>query len=357
MSRTMSHSSATSFSHDCLLIGGGAAALGALCAMIRTGQAEDRSILMLDDAPARCGRPGAYARSYDIPVETLSSCLDGLPTYIQEDEELTELIRTFKSYRERAPRPHVEAFLSRLKRLVLNHLRRDGVLILRAARCDTLRYDDDLWRVDNQPGSESRRVVLACGASEKKTDILATLLDAGLTPDALSKVMSSTEILGASRESLFQTLAMQQNTPTLIYAQNESRGKAVRDQLRDWAGTRLTADVEILTKSEGTYASRLSRLQEASLVITALGETPNFPRILVEGQRAKLGSRDCVDFDQALFDHSGMALPEAQAIGPALGPESEDAGEMMADWFHGVGEIIARGIQYGTPGPEKTAVG
>ena len=355
MSRTMSENSASPFSHDCLLIGGGAAALGALCAMIRTGETEDRSILMMDDAPARCGRPGAYARSYDIPVETLSSCLDGLPPFIRDDQELTDLIAAFESYRDRAPRPYVEAFLSRLKRLVLNYLRRDGVLILRAARCDTLRYDDGLWRVDNQPGSESRRVVLACGASEKKTDILTHLLEAGLTPDALSKVVSSTEILGAARETLFETLALQQGSPTLIYAKSESRGKAVRDQLRDWAGTRLTAEVETLITSEGTYESRLSRLQEAGLVITALGETPNFPRTLVEGQRTNLGGRDCVNAEQALFDQSGMALPAAQAIGPALGPESEDAGEMMTDWFHDVGGIIAHGIQNAERRRSRTA--
>lgn len=334
-------------SHDLLLIGGGAAALGALCAMIRTGQADDRSILMLDDAPARCGRPGAYARSYDIPAQTLLNCLDGLPEGIQADEALTAIMGSVGTSQGRVPRPQVEAFLGRLKRLVLNHLRREGNLILRAARCDTLRYDDDLWRVDNQPGSESRRVVLACGASEKKTDILATLLDAGLTPEELGKVIPSTEALGTGRDETLHRLMMQRDERAMIFARTEARAEAVRHQLRDWAGERLVSNLDLMTMADGTEASRLQRLQSAGLIITALGETPNFPRILVEGQLAKLGGRDCVDIDQAVFDRTGLALPEAQATGPALGAESEDAGEMMTDWFQHIGETIAYGIQYG----------
>ena len=342
----MSDFSTSPRSHDLLLIGGGAAALGALCALIRTGEAEDRSILMLDDAPSRCGRPGAYARSYDIPVQTLLHCLEGLPAYVTEDAELAEVVQALGAKRDRVPRPQVEAFLGRLKRLVLNYLRREGNLILRASRCDTLRFDDDLWRVDNQPGSESRRVVLACGASEKKTDILATLLEAGLTPDSLGKIIPSTEALGSGREALLQQLVRRQNGPSLIFAKSQLRAEAVRDQLRDWAGERVASGVELMTMTDGTKASRLDRLNEAGVVITALGETPNFPRVLVEGQLAKLGGRDCVDIDQALFDRTGMALPNAQATGPALAAESEDAGEMMADWFQHVGEAIAYGIQY-----------
>ena len=66
----MSDFSTSPRSHDLLLVGGGAAALGALCAMLRTEEAEDRSILMLDDAPL-------FRRPIHEWIESKESCREG----------------------------------------------------------------------------------------------------------------------------------------------------------------------------------------------------------------------------------------------------------------------------------------
>lgn len=328
-------------SHDLLLIGGGAAALGVLCSMIRTGSDEDRSILMLDDAPGRCGRSGAYAHHYDVPVSTLRDALAGLPDSVWTDRELVSSVEGL-SGDNRVPRPCVEAFLGRLKRLVLNHLRRNGSLILRAARCDTLRHDMGLWRVENQPGSASRRTILACGASEKKTSILATLLDCGLAPDQLEKVVRSTDALGADRDAVLQRMAATSD-PVIVLGRSETDAQSVRHQLQDWGST---AQVKMMSRDGVSDDDITSALSKAGLIITALGESPNFPRILVDGQAVKMGGACSVDPFAQLMDFSGTVLPNIHAIGPALTAQTQtvhdmDAPQELASWFGAQGEAVA----------------
>lgn len=344
----MSDFSTPTRSHDILLIGGGAAALGLLCTLIRTGQAEDCSVLMLDDSPGRCGRSGAYARTYDVPVRTLRSCLTGLPDMIQDDEDLAKAFDGLVDDECRVPRPQVEAFLARLKRLVLNHMRRSGSLILRAARCDTLRHEDGFWRVDNQPGSASQRVVLACGASEKKTAILAQLLECGLSPDQLEKVVRSSDALGKDRDSVLQRIGGMQAQGVVILGRTQAGAQAVRDQLQDWGRVMESVSVSTLSVAD-TQAGVLTRsLSDAGLIITALGESPDFPRILVDGQVVKMGGPVAVDPYDRLMDRAGFLLPDAHAIGPALGgvqagspDQAADPTQDLALWFTDVGEQLA----------------
>ncbi len=183
--------------HDILLIGGGPAALGALCAMIRTGAAEEASILMMDDAPDRCGRIGGYAIGSDTQAKKFLNCLDGLPERIVRDAALQSLASALAGQGENAaPLSLVGEFLARLKRLVLNDLRRSGSLVLRAARCDTLRHEGGLWSVDNQPGAVAHRLVLACGASERRHEALPVLQGYGLPEAEADKVMLSSELFG-----------------------------------------------------------------------------------------------------------------------------------------------------------------
>ncbi|MEM9600918.1 MAG: hypothetical protein AAF926_07840 [Pseudomonadota bacterium] len=342
----MSDFSTPTRSHDLLLIGGGAAALGLLVSMIRTGQAEECSVLMLDDSPGRCGRSGAYARTYDIPVRTLRDCLIGLPASIRDDAMLADAFAGLTDEDCRVPRPRVEAFLARLKRLVLNHMRRSGSLILRAARCDTLRHEDGLWRVDNQPGSDSRRVVLACGASEKKTAILAKLLECGLSPDQLEKVVRSSDALGKDRDTALQRIGAVQSRDVVILGRDQASAQAVRDQLQDWGRVMESVSVSTLSVADGDDRALTRALTESGLIITALGESPDFPRILIDGQVVKMGGPVAVDAHDRLVDHAGYLLPDAHAIGPALsGFEAAaygtDVSQDLALWFTDGGEAVA----------------
>lgn len=332
-------------SHDLLLIGGGAPALGLLCSLIRTGKAEDCSILMLDDAPARCGRSGAYAHTYDVPVGTLRACLTGLPDMIRGDHDLTSGIADLDEGDQRVPRPQVEAFLARLKRLVLNHLRRNGSLILRAARCNTLSYEAGLWSVDNQPGSDSRRAVLACSASEKKTRILSDLLECGLSPDKLEKVVRSTDALGRTRDDIMQRLIASKGGQAVVLSRSDSVATAVRDQLLDW-GRALNPDsiqTRLMTSAQSDDLSQC--LSEADLIVTALGETPDFPRILVDGQVVKMGASTSVDSQSRLVNHAAHTLPSIHAVGPGLDEDwrrdyNSDTSDDLALWFADKADMI-----------------
>ena len=324
-------------SHDLLLIGGGAAALGALCSLIRTGEIEGQSILMLDDNPGRCGRSGAYAQTYDVPVGTLLACLDGLYDTIREDRELGAMIAKMGQRDSRATRPSVEAFLAHLKKLVLNRLRRDGTLLLRAARCDTLRFNQDLWRVDNQPGSTSKRVLMACGASDKKTKILAALLDAGMCPSDLDCVVPSSEALGNDRDSVLQRLAVAKSP--IILGQTDAAADAVRRQLSDWSRMDAARKIETYTISAPNIEDTLGA---ADLVITVLDETPNFPRIIVNGQVAKFGGAANVNGSAQLTDRTGLLLPSLTVTGPGLGSTSDDdVTRDLPRWFSEDGERAA----------------
>ncbi|MGB3454838.1 MAG: hypothetical protein WBG08_02875 [Litorimonas sp.] len=336
----MSQSSTPVHAHDLLLVGGGAAALGALCTLIRTGRAEDTSVLMLDDNPSDCGRSGAYAHSYDVPVGTLLACLDGLPDAIRDDEELAQRVRELGASDCRAARPHVEAFLARLKRLVLNRLRRSQTLILRAARCDTLRHEDGLWRVDNQPGSASRHALLACGASEKKTEILADLLECGLAPEELDRVVASADALGREREAVLNRRASARHT--VILGRNRAAADAVQRQLGDWTGAQALSDPDIRIMGEPGLKAVLQR---ADLIITTLGVSPNLPRILVDGQAAKFGGPARVDSQARLTDRTGLTLPSLTVSGPGLGCTAEpDVTQDLTRWF---GEDGARAVGMG----------
>ncbi|MEM7728521.1 MAG: hypothetical protein AAF311_04520 [Pseudomonadota bacterium] len=413
----MSHAVPSIRPHDVLLIGGGPAALGALCAMIRTGVAERQSVLMLDDAPDRCGRIGDHAIPSDTQAEKFLTCLDGLPDRITQDTALVSLGDALAARSGRsAPLPLVGEFLARLKRLVLNDLRRRQSLVLRAARCDTLRYENGLWSVDNQPGALAHRLILACGASERRSDALATLIGLGLNPDATDKVVLSSEGFGWRRTEVEARLMDAETPRVAIVGGSHSAIASAAALLAGEAGTRLGTDAitlhhrrpmtatfdspaaareagyadfgaddicpvtgrvhalggfrldsrALLMRLRGwggapaeprvrtvdlTNADALRRsLADATVVISALGYRPDFPRMIVSGQAVRFGGQTHVDPQSRLLDADGQVLPAAQAVGLAMGydlrgrfgePGFKGQANGLVLWFKEIAETVA----------------
>jgi hypothetical protein len=358
---------------DVLLIGGGVSALSVLCGFIRNDTATDRSILMMDDRPDHCGRVVPFAVHPDMSVTTLLSCLQGLPERIVGDARLRDV--TEKVSRDGTAKPSVSAvatFLSALKRAVLNDLRRSGSLLLRAARCDTLRFESDVWSVDNQPGAAAHRLILATGADERRIDLLSLLTDHAVSVDAAAPVHLSDDWLSLSGAEQNNELTERRVSRLLVVGGDHSACASVETLLESEVGQTLGTAAILWMRPKGLTEDKRNRIEQicaqddrltygdmdqvgtavlqsiiadSDLTISALGSSAQFPRILVDGQVVKIKAPH-IDASSRLLSADGSILPDVHAAGLDLTiaelSERPVRDNALIDWFHASGDMIAR---------------
>ncbi|MGB6228606.1 MAG: hypothetical protein WBF53_00580 [Litorimonas sp.] len=158
---------------------------------------------MADADPERCGTIGRYRIGSDTQAKKFLTILDGLPSDVTEDPDLRASVSRIRAYGDGpAPLPQIGLFLTRLKRRVVAALTSRGRLDIHRVCVDELRLVDDYWAVDKRADLRGRRLVLACGASERRKDALATLFSYGLDPARQDRVVLSSDWLSASGQQL-----------------------------------------------------------------------------------------------------------------------------------------------------------
>ena len=248
---------------ESLIVGGGPAALGVLCCILRRVGATRSApgaapFLLIDDRPERCGRIGAFRIGSDTQAKKFLTCLDGLPIAVRQDPDVARHAARLRVLdTQAAPLPLVGAFLASLKQRVIAELCVRGWLAVKRSRAHALEHDRILWAVPGL-GVRARSLVIACGASERRDTALSVLDTYGLQSSRRDRVATSSEWLARSSDATLPAGVGKAAGSIVILGSSHSAISSAAKALRGPSASRLAPGaVTVLHRSAmtATFAS------------------------------------------------------------------------------------------------------
>ena len=219
---------------DAVIIGNGPAGSGLLsCILKQSASRPDRPLKLCSIEACSTGKAGRLS-GYNIPSDTRAekflTCLEGLPPSIQTDAHLAKLSQELRDYKSKAaPLPLVGEFYRQLGRLICDEMVLGGQLDVKT---DT----QALWakrhrghwelaiRSDGRDNIvKSKKLVLACGATESEERIMSFLKAYDLGPSDLDQVELSSSLLKAkANDAIFRHLRTLENPKVVIIGGSHS---------------------------------------------------------------------------------------------------------------------------------------